>query len=206
VDHTGYFGQVQVSVTEQLFLTGGIRAERNPNFGADYGTAWSPRVGAAYVLGLGPASVKLRASYGESIRAPQPGQRDASGTPYTIQVANPALAPERQRGADAGVEVYMGRASFVVTYYNQRAINLIDFVSVPRPPGDTLPAFQYQNVSRVKNTGGSWRGGSRLGPCSWRAPTRSCTAPSGSFRPATTATIRWGIKSWGLLTRLRVLP
>jgi len=161
---TGYFGQVQVNLAERLFLTGGLRGERNPNFGTGYGTAWSPRVGVAYVLGSGSASVKLRASYGESIRAPEPGQRDAIATAFEVQVANPTLAPERQRGADAGVELYLRRASFGVTYYNQRAIDLIDFVSVPRPAGDTLPAFQYQNVSRVKNYGWEFEGRFPLGP------------------------------------------
>ncbi len=46
--NTGYFGQVQVNVSERLFVTGGLRAERDPNFGAGFGLAWSPRVGAAY--------------------------------------------------------------------------------------------------------------------------------------------------------------
>ena len=70
--NTGYFAQVQLNLVERLFLTSGLRAERNQNFGADFGTAWSPRVGAAYVLGVGSATVKLRASYGESLRPPNP--------------------------------------------------------------------------------------------------------------------------------------
>jgi len=67
---TGYFGQGQLSLAERLFLTGGLRAERNPNFGTSFGTAWSPRVGAAYAQPIGEATLKLRASFGESIRAP----------------------------------------------------------------------------------------------------------------------------------------
>jgi len=161
---TGYFGQFQLNLTERAFLTAGLRGERNPNFGPDYGTAWSPRVGAAYVLGLGSVSMKLRASYGESIRAPEPGERDAIATPFSLQLANRTLAPERQRGLDAGAEVYSGRASLGITYYNQRAINLIDLVSVPNPPGDTVPAFQYQNVSRVRNEGWEFEGRLPLGP------------------------------------------
>ena len=160
---TGYFGQVQVNVGEQLFLTGGLRAERNPNFGADYGTAWSPRVGAAYVLGLGRATVKLRASYGEGIRAPDPGLRDARQDAFSMQLANPFLAPERQRGFDGGVEIYAGRASIGVTYYSQRAIDLVDQASVPPPPGDTLFTYQYQNLSRVKNDGWEFEGRLPLG-------------------------------------------
>ncbi len=147
--NTGYFGQVQLNIVERLFLTGGLRAERNPNFGADFGTAWSPRIGTAYVMALGPATVKVRASYGESIRAPFPGWRDAQQYPTYQFLANANLAPERQRGADGGVEVYLGTASVGVTYYNQRAIDLIQLVTVP----DSIPSYQYQNIARAKNEG-----------------------------------------------------
>jgi outer membrane receptor protein involved in Fe transport len=160
---TGYFGQMQLDIAERLFLTGGLRAERNASFGADYGTAWSPRVGAAYALGLGRTAVKLRASYGESIRAPDPGQRGTIVNPFAIQLANPALAPERQRGVDGGVEVYVGHASLGVTYYNQRAIDLIQYVTLPTPPG-TLPTRQNRNISRVKNEGWEFEGRLPVGP------------------------------------------
>ncbi len=162
--NTGYFGQVQISAAERLFLTAGLRAEQNPNFGADFGTAWSPRIGAAYVWTLGPTTVKLRGSYGESIRAPDPGERDALATPYSVQLANPSLAPERQRGIDGGVEVYLERTSLSVTYYNQQAIDLLTSVAVPPPPGDTLPTSQWQNISRVKNNGWEFEVRRRSGP------------------------------------------
>ncbi len=151
--NTGYFTQVQVDLADRFFLTGGLRAERNTNFGADFGTAWSPRFGAAYVLGHGSATVKLRGSYGDGIRAPFPGARDAQQFPGCCQyLANPGLAPERQRGADGGVEVYLGNASLGVTYYNQRAIDLINLTTIPTAPG-TLRSYQYRNISRVKNEG-----------------------------------------------------
>ncbi len=162
--NTGYFGQLQMSVADRLFFTAGLRAERSPNFGADFGTAWSPRIGAAYVWALGPTTVKLRGSYGESLRAPSPGQRDASANAFEVQLANPALAPERQRGIDGGVEVYLERASLSVTYYNQHAIDLFSFVTVTPPPGDTLPTYQWQNVSRVKNNGWEFEARRRSGP------------------------------------------
>jgi outer membrane receptor protein involved in Fe transport len=154
---TGYFGQLQLSLAGRLFLTGGVRAERNPNFGVDYGAAWSPRVGGAYVFGRGAVSLKLRASYGESIRAPFPDERDSLVQFGQRQLANPSLAPERQRGADGGIEVYVGRASLAVTYYNQRAIDLIEQVPIPTAPGG-LVTVQYQNVSRVKNQGWEFEG------------------------------------------------
>jgi outer membrane receptor protein involved in Fe transport len=162
-NNTGYFGQVQVSLAERLFLTAGLRADRDPNFGKDFGTAWSPRVGAAYTLGLGPATLKLRASYGVGIRPPFPGLRDAQQYPGCCQVlANPNLAPERQRGADGGLDIFVGKASLGMSYYNQRAIDLIEFITLP--PQNSLPTYEYQNVSRVKNEGWEFEGHVPIGP------------------------------------------
>jgi len=161
--NAGYFGQAQLNIAERVFLIGGLRAERNPNFGTDFGTAWSPRVGASYLVGVGPASVKLRVSYGESILAPTLGQREAQRYPTYQYLANPVLAPERQRGVDAGLDIYIGRASLGVTYYNQRAIDLIQSVTLPTAPG-TLVTYQNQNVGRVKNEGWEFEGRLPLGP------------------------------------------
>jgi outer membrane receptor protein involved in Fe transport len=156
--NTGYFAQVQLGLAERLFLTGGLRAERNPNFGPNFGTAFSPRAGAAYVTSAGPATLKVRASYGESIRPPSIGATTASQTALGIRLANPDLGPERQHGTDGGLEVDLGqRASFGVTYYNQLAIDLIDLVTIPTEPG-TLPTTQSQNVGRIKNDGWEFEG------------------------------------------------
>jgi outer membrane receptor protein involved in Fe transport len=155
--NTGYFGQVRFDVANSLFLTAGVRAERNANFGADFGTAVSPRVGVSYARQLGQVTVKLRASYGESIRPPFPFQSSANVTFFDIQRANPHLGPERQRGGDGGLDVQLGRtASFGVSYYNQRAIDLIDRVLVD--PSASLPTYQYQNAGRIKNEGWEFEG------------------------------------------------
>ncbi len=149
--NTGYFGQLQLGLAERLFLTGGLRAERNPDFGPSIGTFWSPRVGAAYAMTLGSARVKLRASYGEAIRPPGSGA-SAHVTAFSIQLANPNLRPERQRGGDGGIELDVGGVSLGATYYNQRAIDLIDAVSVATA-SSTIYTYQFQNISRVKNEG-----------------------------------------------------
>jgi outer membrane receptor protein involved in Fe transport len=160
---TGYFGQVQLSLAERLFVTGGVRAERNDNFGAAFGTAWSPRVGAAYTANIGAGTVKLRASYGESIRAPYAFETQGYLIPGCCQaIPNDAIRPERQRGADGGVDLYVGQASLGVTYYNQRATDLIDAIAVPSSGG--LSTVQYQNLNRVKNEGWEFEGHLTTGP------------------------------------------
>jgi len=60
--------------------------------------------------------------------------------------------------------VYVGRASLGLSYYNQRAVDLILPVTVPPPPGDTLPTSQFQNLARVKNEGWEFEGRVTVGP------------------------------------------
>ncbi len=159
----GYFGQIQLNLFDRLFLTGGVRGERTPNFGEAIGTAWSPRVGASYAFDLGSATVKLRASYGASIRPPELGQRSAFVTPSSVQLANPNLAPEQQRGGDGGIDISLAGLSLGVTYYSQRAIDLIDLATLTLP-SDTIETIQFQNLSRVRNTGWEFEARFPLGP------------------------------------------
>jgi len=150
-NNTGYFAQLQLGFRDALFLTTGVRAEQNSDFGASLGTPVSPRVGLSYVRNVGGATLKFRGSWGRAIRPPAPESKSAAVYPYEVILANPNLGPERQKGADVGVDaVYASRGSLSVTYYNQTAEDLIDFVLVS---GGSVPTYQYQNVGRVKNTG-----------------------------------------------------
>jgi len=153
-DNTGYYGQLQAGIRDAVFLTAGIRAERNTNFGADIGTTWAPRVGVAAVQAFGGLSAKLRASYGRAIRPPPFGAATIFVYPGLIQLANPNLQPEEQLGFDAGLELYVGsRASFQVSYYRQNAKNLIDSEQLSFDPVTVTATNQYVNLGRVKNTG-----------------------------------------------------
>jgi outer membrane receptor protein involved in Fe transport len=150
-NNTGYFGQIQVGFRDALFVTGGIRAEENTEFGDSLGTPLSPRVGLSYVEQIATTTLKLRGAYGRAIRAPSPTQKFAVETATDVTVANPQLGPERQGGWDAGVDVeFASRASLGVTYYDQTADNLIQRVLLQSGPPVT---FQWQNVGQVKNRG-----------------------------------------------------
>ncbi len=149
--NTGYFVQGQLSFRDALFLTGGLRAERNSDFGDSLGTPVSPQGGVSYVHALGNVSVKVRGSWGRAIRPPVPGSKAGSISPVSITLANPGLAPERQQGWDAGMDAVFGaRGSLSVTYYHQTAENLIQLVLVQ---SDSVSTYQNQNVGRVKNAG-----------------------------------------------------
>lgn len=160
--NTGVFVQTQVGVADQLFFTAGVRAEQNSAFGQQLGTPVSPRFGIAYAPSLGSLTLKLRASYGQAIRPPDPGEEEAILTPSTLQLANPRLSPERQSGWDTGIDAaFGGRGSVGVTYYDQVASDLIDGVTIN---ADTNPQVQqFQNLGRVQNRGVELEGTVRLG-------------------------------------------
>jgi len=52
-NNTGYFAQTQIGLWNALFLTGGVRAEQNTQFGDSLGTPVSPRFGLSYARGIG---------------------------------------------------------------------------------------------------------------------------------------------------------
>ena len=161
--NTGYFAQAQLGFKDALFLTGGVRIERNSGFGDSLGSPVSPRIGASYALSSGFTTIKFRGSWGRAIRPPAPGQRVGGvGT-----LANPLLGPERQRGWDAGIDAAFGtRGSLSITGFDQIADNLIQFVEVQSVP---TRQTQYQNVGRVKNVGLEVEGSLFTGPIQLKA-------------------------------------
>ena len=161
VDNTGVFAQGQLGLHDVAFLTAGLRAEHNSTFGRDLGTPLSPRIGLSVAPTIAGATVKLRASYGEAIRPPSPGQRDALVAPYSVQLANPRLGPERQAGWDGGVDLAFGaRGRVGATYYDQTGRDLIQLVFVDASASPLTQ--QYQNVGRVQNSGIELEGVLRL--------------------------------------------
>jgi len=89
--------------------------------------------------------VKLRASYGTGFRAPS--FLDLYGQ-SAFYVGNPALAPEKARGWDAGVDYYLAhnRGTLSATWFDTRLTNLIvyDFASSPST---------VRNVERARTQG-----------------------------------------------------
>jgi outer membrane receptor protein involved in Fe transport len=164
-NNTGYFAQAQVGISDALFLTGGLRAEQNSDFGDSLGTPLSPRLGVSFVQPVGPTTLKLRGSWGRAIRAPDPGLKSGSNDVAlggNLTLPNPRLGPERQHGWDAGVDaVFGGRGSISITYFNQTAENVLSYVLVEAVP---VATYQWQNIARLKNTGVEIEGSATLGP------------------------------------------
>lgn len=167
ITNTGAFAQGELGWRETLFLTAGLRADDNSTFGDALDTQLQPRVGVSGVGELGGITTKLRLAFGRAIRAAGFGQAVSANTGFSIQLANPELRPERQRGWDAGVEFYFGsRGSLSVTGYTQVAEDLIVLATVAASPTVTT---QYRNLGRVANRGVEVEGTLNLHPVRLRA-------------------------------------
>ncbi len=166
------YAQEILGVGENLFLTLGLRADNERSTYKSVPWAWSPRAGIAYSHVFGGLEAKLRTSYG-TVSSPIPYyaliEQPSSG--FVVH-ANPGIRPQRLTGADVGLELYFGRrGSLVVTYYNQKPKDQIDFVTLQQdsifatPAGDTLHFVvgQYQNVGTIRNRGFEFEGTLALG-------------------------------------------
>ncbi|CAN5844001.1 hypothetical protein BH11GEM2_BH11GEM2_15970 [soil metagenome] len=173
--NTGILSQLSTSIDDALFMTAGLRVERNDAFSGNNRYPLLPMIGVAAVRNLGGAEVKWRAAYGKGIRPPQtPARAASSGYAYSLgygATAVAALDPEVQSGYETGAEVYFGRAfSLQLTRFDQHVTGLIQNVSVAI---DTLlrngiaqrrVRYQLQNVGEITNTGWELQGSATRGP------------------------------------------
>ncbi len=160
---TGAFAQTNVALANTLFLTAGVRSEASTGFGADYGAATLPLLGAALAYTSGPVTVKLRGAYGKGIRPPPPGAASAAVFPAWQQRANPDLGPESQRGTEYGADVHIAAHTLLhFTRFDQIADGLIQLVPVNV---QTQPkTAQQQNIGAISNKGWEIEGSSTVGP------------------------------------------
>ena len=153
----GWFAQSTVGVRDALWLTAGLRAERDDNFGADYGTAWMPMLGVSATRAAGPLRITPRVAWGRAIRAPRDDATVARRVCCMQQIANGALGPETQHGVEWGVEARAGAGAWArVTAYDQTAAGLVMPVLLTRTSPQTL---QQQNVGEIANRGWEVEGG-----------------------------------------------
>ncbi|WP_333574107.1 TonB-dependent receptor [Sphingomonas sp.] len=168
-DQYGYYGMVEVGYRKQLYLTLASRVDGGIRFVAENKTQqFQPRIGAAYVVDRGPATVKFRAQWGNSARSPIDERAILGGRATNANyLANPAIGPERKVGWDGGVDLtWAGIGSLSVTRYDEEGRNLI--MPVVINPTPRLPVWQYQNVGVVTNRGWEFEGNVSRGPVSLR--------------------------------------
>lgn len=165
----GFFVQQRFGWNDQLFLTLGLRIDGHSTFGEDFGLAPYPKVSGSYLVSdhdFWPAwwdTMKLRAAWGESGKAPGVFDRlrtydSVSGdegepavTPENL--GNPDLGPERSREVEAGFEagLFNGRVTTSFTWYQQRTYDAL--ISVQPTPSEGFTEAQLRNVGELGNVG-----------------------------------------------------
>ena len=170
----GGFGSEQLAWRDKVFLTAGLRGDKNSAFGLDFKEVYYPSVSLSWVLGEEPwfpksdmfSSLRIRAAYGESGR--QPGFRDAvtffnpisviapSGEEASFTpggVGNTNLQPERSKEIETGFDVGLlnERASLSFTYYHKHTDDLL--IAAPLPPSQGEALSIFRNLGAVQNQG-----------------------------------------------------
>ena len=170
----GAFVEQEFGFKGRLFVTAGLRTDKNSAFGKNFSAVYYPKLGVSWVVSDEPFfpkwswlnSARLRGAFGAS--GVQPGTTDALRyfAPRTSNVdgldaaaivdsaiGNPNLKPERAREFEIGGEASLldNRVNVELTYYNKRTQDaLIARVVAPSVGGSVT---RFENLGAVVNRG-----------------------------------------------------
>jgi len=175
--NSGLVAQVNTALRNTLFLTAGVRLERDAALVGTTRTTTLPMLGGAIVRDRGDVTVKLRAAYGKAIRPVQGAIRELAWGGRRAALVAYDLAPEEQSGVEAGADLFVGRTfGLHVTRFDQTASGLIQSVAVSArypassqglqpdgAPASGSVAYQLQNVGEIGNHGWEMQGTVDLG-------------------------------------------
>jgi len=203
-NNSGFGGQLSAALFGQVFLTGGLRFERATDA---LRLSQLPMLGAAWVVGSGPVTLKLRSAYGKGIRWPQTAVRE------TLRELNHAmntdsLAPEQQSGVEGGLDLIVARVLTVqVTRFDQLAEGLIQRVGFQY---DTVLAngevkrrigYRLENVGEITNRGWELHGVARQGPVALAGTLSLVDSRVGNVAPTYTGDLKAGDRMLGVPAR-----
>lgn len=171
--NTGFVAQASSSFRDAIFLTTGLRIERNTSPTGLGDIATLPMLGIAAVRELGPATIKLRSAYGKAIRPVQASTWAGAMPGLRGSLLGSSLTPEEQSGTEIGADAFIGRSVAVrVTRFDQRASGLVQPVSISfranaeGQPDRRYVVYELQNVGDVSNRGWEVQGSVSDGPWS----------------------------------------
>lgn len=174
-----YFGRVNYSFRNKLYLQALARIDGSSKFGPDNRYGFFPAASAAYVLSEEDfvknnlpflSFLKLRTSYGITGNAAIPsfkylarwgsdaantvGAYNGNGVIHLTQVGNHGLRWETANNFDAGIEfgILNGKISGEVAYYNKLTRDVLMNVNLEEGYGIGKSTV-YENIGRVKNEG-----------------------------------------------------
>jgi TonB-linked SusC/RagA family outer membrane protein len=170
----GFIAREQMAWRDRVFLTAGVRTDRNSAFGVNYARVVYPSFSASWVLSEESYFPKLNAISSFRLRAAQgsagqnPGYLAAEQyfTPVaaTVQrqevpavtfgsVGNPGLRPEKSTEFEGGFDLglFSDRVNLEYTHYNKVTKDAL--VNVNLAPSLGSSANRYQNLGQVRNYG-----------------------------------------------------
>lgn len=171
----GAFVEQNLDFYDRLFVTAGLRSDRNSAFGADFATVLYPKLAASYVISeenwfprVGALDeFRLRAAYGAS--GVQPGTTDAlqffgstqarldnaelPGVVFSA-LGNRDLKPERSTELELGADgtFFSSRVNAELTYYTKRSRDALVATILP-PSLGTGNTTRFENLGEVRNWG-----------------------------------------------------
>jgi iron complex outermembrane receptor protein len=178
-NNLGLIAQFNAAVSDLIYLTAGVRQERNSAFAQGSGWRTLPLLGVALVGGRETYQVKVRAAYGKGIRSPRTASRETmsgSGRGWDDyghdEIGRRGLAPETQNGIEAGIDLYAGRAlALRFTGFDQSASGLIQRVTTNIDSsgrggyyGPARIEYALENLGAVNNRGWELDGSLTGGP------------------------------------------
>jgi len=173
-NNLGVYVQDQASFRGRLFLTAGVRVERNtsdvpedlrsalialgstaPTGDVGFGVSANPKVAAAFIArahrdGDAVGMTRLKASFGTGIKEPK---LDEAFSPSIFFLGNPKADPERATSFDVGIsqEFFNRKGSIDLTYFDGRFRDQIAFVFDPLTFGPiSLPDGTLTNFVNVE--------------------------------------------------------
>jgi TonB-linked SusC/RagA family outer membrane protein len=165
----GGYGEQEFGLNNRLFVTAGLRIDNNSAFGDKFKLSAYPKVSASWVVNEEPFwhytainTLRLRAAYGESGRAPaaftalrtySPVQGPAGTNAFTAgSFGNDKLKPEQGKETEAGFESQLfNRLNLDFTYYNKKTYN--EIIAQPLAPSSGFFGNQFQNLGQVNDHG-----------------------------------------------------
>jgi TonB-linked SusC/RagA family outer membrane protein len=171
----GGFIEEHLGFRERMFLTVGVRSDRNSAFGANFKTVFYPKVAASWVISdesffPKPSwmdQLRLRSAYGAS--GVQPGTTDAVQyyTPFTARIGgqelpglvlstlgNKDLKPERSTELEVGFDgtFFGSRLTAEFTYYRKVSKDALIERTLPPSLGAGATS-RFENLGEVRNSG-----------------------------------------------------
>ena len=146
------YAEMHYQFGRRLTAIAGARAEDN----ASFGTRVVPRMGANYALRFGNdfwGATRLRASYGQGIKAPTLIQSFSDDPCFP---GDPNLQPERSDTFRAGVEQILAsnRLRFSADYFHNHYYDIVSQTYDPAPmPGCPFGTGQYFNTDEARAFG-----------------------------------------------------